>query len=292
MEGGGAGAGTNPVAHYYCYVHHNSGILAGVTSPPPNAFVFQINVKNTTGLHYLCRETNQWVLHCNLNDGPHISEIVELPFERLSEAGFGAVYKEISPVLALADIPALEHPAIVAKISSTAVMLTRQFAAILENITIPIQVDVAKTQFQIIGDPFHPATNRTHDDNEWEEGEGEVEDWEEYDEDDDEADEDEDEDGEALNEVMSLSMEEEECKAVPAAPASIASLEKVKARESGECAICLGEMGVNQEVTRMPCDHTFHGPCIVEWLGRRHVCPLCRFQLPTAAPAPAPGDDM
>jgi len=31
----------------------------------------------------------------------------------------------------------------------------------------------------------------------------------------------------------------------------------------------------------MPCSHYFHEQCIFSWLQLNHVCPLCRFPLPT-----------
>ncbi|OMO80958.1 Zinc finger, RING-type [Corchorus olitorius] len=77
---------------------------------------------------------------------------------------------------------------------------------------------------------------------------------------------------------------------VPAAATSIQALEKVTMMSDGiddteeiiKCIFCLEEMAKGCEVTRMPCSHIFHGPCIQKWLKERsHMCPICRFKLPT-----------
>ncbi|XP_038982129.1 uncharacterized protein LOC120110626 [Phoenix dactylifera] len=73
---------------------------------------------------------------------------------------------------------------------------------------------------------------------------------------------------------------------VPASPASIEELEKVTCNNAGEqhgCAICLEEFDVGIEVTRMPCMHVFHGDCLARWLERGHLCPLCRYEMPTSS---------
>ncbi|KAK9088525.1 hypothetical protein Scep_027607 [Stephania cephalantha] len=78
----------------------------------------------------------------------------------------------------------------------------------------------------------------------------------------------------------------EEPKFVPASKSAIDKLEKVvlevDAISDGccDCRICLEELKVGAEATRMPCSHMFHPSCIVEWLETSHVCPLCRFKLP------------
>lgn len=45
------------------------------------------------------------------------------------------------------------------------------------------------------------------------------------------------------------------------------------------CVICLEEILVRAEAVSTPCSHIYHGDCIVDWLQRSRVCPLCRFQM-------------
>ncbi|KAK6924983.1 Zinc finger, RING-type [Dillenia turbinata] len=64
---------------------------------------------------------------------------------------------------------------------------------------------------------------------------------------------------------------------VPATRMAIERSEKVKIDESSKCVVCLEEIGLVYEATRMPCSHVFHGNCIVDWLGQTNGCPVCRF---------------
>ena len=61
------------------------------------------------------------------------------------------------------------------------------------------------------------------------------------------------------------------------------------ADQQTECAICLDEFEEGLPVVSLQCDggHTFHKGCIETWLSHEAVCPLCKFELPTA-PVPAP----
>ncbi|KAI3417661.1 RING-type domain-containing protein, partial [Psidium guajava] len=77
--------------------------------------------------------------------------------------------------------------------------------------------------------------------------------------------------------------------AIPATREAINMLEKTRPDKSPSegdvaelCSICLEEMkALNVEVARMPCRHVFHHTCISRWLSTSHLCPLCRFPMPT-----------
>ncbi|CAH9089345.1 unnamed protein product [Cuscuta europaea] len=266
---------------YHCCVLRNNVILNGIENPPMNAFVFQIIVRNVITVYYLSHQTNQWVLHCNLNEEPHFSKNLILLASNYNNM-FGDLstsFNEVAMVLTEAAIPISEHPSIMAKLNSTAMAVVRRFGN-LEDKTIPLVVDIAKSHFQIIRDPFQPNLQKCVN-NQWTSTDSGG--FEEF-------GDNEEQEHQANNEVTRLSMEneeegEEEYQTSPATESSIAALEKVKSSENGECAICLGEMEVNEIVIRMPCGHKFHGGCIVQWLGKRHVCPLCRFEMPIATAA-------
>jgi hypothetical protein len=45
--------------------------------------------------------------------------------------------------------------------------------------------------------------------------------------------------------------------------------------EQMSCAICLGDYEEGEELTVLPCNHSFHAECVTEWLHTRNKCPLC-----------------
>jgi len=63
----------------------------------------------------------------------------------------------------------------------------------------------------------------------------------------------------------------------PAAQQKIESLEKRHA-EGGEdkCPVCFSDYEKDEELTVLPCSHTFHTGCVTEWLKRHNSCPCCR----------------
>lgn len=61
-------------------------------------------------------------------------------------------------------------------------------------------------------------------------------------------------------------------------------LEPFICRDSSNCAICLemikiGQSKLGNQAMRLPCTHFFHQNCLLEWLRRRPVCPLCNKDL-------------
>ena len=90
---------------------------------------------------------------------------------------------------------------------------------------------------------------------------------------------------EALDRIITQLMEANpQSNAAP--PASQAAIEKLGKKlidkemlgENGkaECTICIDEMHVGDEVTVLPCNHWFHGECVVLWLKEHNTCPVCR----------------
>ncbi|XP_048129497.1 RING-H2 finger protein ATL22-like [Rhodamnia argentea] len=92
-----------------------------------------------------------------------------------------------------------------------------------------------------------------------------------------------------LAEALQESMDNADFGAIPATREAIDLLEKTRPDKSPSegdmaepCSICLEEMNaLDVEVARMPCRHVFHYDCISRWLSTSHMCPLCRFPMPT-----------
>ncbi|RVW35586.1 Polynucleotide 5'-hydroxyl-kinase NOL9 [Vitis vinifera] len=167
-------------------------------------------------------------------------------------------FEHVSLLLFLMGIPSILHASFVQEIRSGAVLLANETTNIGRRI-IPMVVDIDL----------------------WYMGEEE-----------EEEEEDEDESNEIMAEVMRSSLNDVTDLSVPATRASIEALEKIKFEDvnsTDKCIICLEEFATELEVSRMPCSHVYHKDCIIEWLERSHMCPLCRFKMPaisTEAPSP------
>jgi uncharacterized membrane protein YgcG len=69
----------------------------------------------------------------------------------------------------------------------------------------------------------------------------------------------------------------------PASEEAIQSLEQKKVDEemlgaegNAECSICMDNVHLGDQVTMLPCQHWFHGDCVVSWLKEHDTCPHCR----------------
>lgn len=53
--------------------------------------------------------------------------------------------------------------------------------------------------------------------------------------------------------------------------------------ESGAalCAICKDVIPLGESGKKLPCQHLYHGDCLIPWLNSRNSCPICRYELPT-----------
>jgi hypothetical protein len=60
-------------------------------------------------------------------------------------------------------------------------------------------------------------------------------------------------------------------------------------RYHGECCICLGEFGAEDEIKVPHCGHAFHKDCLGRWLRKERTCALCRQDVTQASEAGAEG---
>ncbi|KAK7274129.1 hypothetical protein RIF29_15205 [Crotalaria pallida] len=55
--------------------------------------------------------------------------------------------------------------------------------------------------------------------------------------------------------------------------------ERMLLPEDAECCICLCSYENGEELHALPCNHHFHGTCIVKWLKMNATCPLCKYNI-------------
>jgi len=80
----------------------------------------------------------------------------------------------------------------------------------------------------------------------------------------------------------------------PASEAAIKSLPKRKVTKdmmgidgTAECSICMDDVELGSDVTVLPCNHWFHGDCVVAWLKEHDTCPHCRKPITVPEEQPA-----
>ncbi|XP_033132307.1 E3 ubiquitin-protein ligase SIRP1 isoform X1 [Brassica rapa] len=68
----------------------------------------------------------------------------------------------------------------------------------------------------------------------------------------------------------------------PAQKEAVEALASVKIQEPTlQCSVCLDEFEIGVEAKEMPCEHKFHGECLLPWLELHSSCPVCRYELPS-----------
>ncbi|PON90729.1 43kDa postsynaptic protein [Trema orientale] len=86
----------------------------------------------------------------------------------------------------------------------------------------------------------------------------------------------------AMRESESAAREIRSGTVVSVAKSSIEALEEVNLKTDC-CMVCLDKLSSRSQkvLLRMPCSHLYHKNCIVRWLETNHVCPVCRYAMPT-----------
>lgn len=46
-----------------------------------------------------------------------------------------------------------------------------------------------------------------------------------------------------------------------------------------QCSVCLRNYVDDDKCIMLPCGHTYHEPCIMQWVHTKANCPMCRYQL-------------
>jgi hypothetical protein len=70
--------------------------------------------------------------------------------------------------------------------------------------------------------------------------------------------------------------------------AAVESLVHARLPETNEeppetCMVCRDDQHAGCVVTTLPCGHTYHSHCILQWFERKSSCPTCRYELPAGS---------
>jgi hypothetical protein len=105
----------------------------------------------------------------------------------------------------------------------------------------------------------------------------------------------------ATTAATTLDHDEEEAAATTATTAAAGAADATDPydceQHEGVCNICLNEFQEGDQVSdalNPECRHFFHTECVVDWLLRNRICPICRrdFLLPAAISPPPPQEDV
>lgn len=54
--------------------------------------------------------------------------------------------------------------------------------------------------------------------------------------------------------------------------------------DDDECLICFNAYTAGSTLVSLPCGHTYHKDCLMQWFDRQCTCPYCRYEFPTDHP--------
>lgn len=81
---------------------------------------------------------------------------------------------------------------------------------------------------------------------------------------------------ENLGEVRRVGMDESEISILPVYVYKASETASESYSKTTECNVCLCEFVDGEQLRTLPCCHSYHVPCIDEWLKRNAICPVCR----------------
>ncbi|KAK9111686.1 hypothetical protein Scep_019205 [Stephania cephalantha] len=58
--------------------------------------------------------------------------------------------------------------------------------------------------------------------------------------------------------------------------------------EFNQCVICQVEYEIEEAVVALPCEHTYHSQCIMQWLQINKACPICNVDVSSSQSLPTP----
>lgn len=80
---------------------------------------------------------------------------------------------------------------------------------------------------------------------------------------------------ERIGDVKSRGMKEDEIKKIPT------RICKRVRNQDESCSICLSKFAYAEKIQTLPCKHEYHQHCLLEWLKRNAICPICRQDVKT-----------
>jgi len=63
-------------------------------------------------------------------------------------------------------------------------------------------------------------------------------------------------------------------------------------KEDANCAICLSDYEIGEDIRYLPCNHHFHAGCVDQWLFTNKSCPFCKHEIDAPPPTKTNSDSL